>query len=42
MAAWGVVHEVSIAMRRFLRHSLAFLALHVLFIGTAIAVAAFH
>jgi len=30
------------AMRRFLPHSLAFLALHVLFIGTAIALAAFH
>jgi len=29
-------------MRRFLPHSLAFLAIHVLFIGTAIAVAAFH
>jgi hypothetical protein len=29
-------------MRRFLPHSLAFLALHVLFIGGAIAVAAFN
>jgi hypothetical protein len=29
-------------MRRFLPHSLAFLAIHVLFIGTAIAVAALH
>jgi hypothetical protein len=42
MAAWGVVAEVSIAMRRFLPHSLAFLALHIVFIATAIAVAAFH
>ena len=29
-------------MRRFLPHSLAFLALHVLFIGAAIAVAALN
>jgi hypothetical protein len=29
-------------MRRFLPHSLAFLALHALFIGGAIAVAALH
>jgi len=30
------------AMRRFLPHSLAFLALHVLFIGAAVTVAAFN
>jgi hypothetical protein len=29
-------------MRRFLPHSLAFLALHVLFIGGAIGLAALH
>jgi hypothetical protein len=42
MTAWGVEHESIRAMRRLLPHSLAFLALHVLFIGTAIAVAAFN
>jgi hypothetical protein len=36
------IAEAHAAMRRFLPHSLVFLAAHILFIGASIAVAAFH
>jgi hypothetical protein len=36
------IAEALAAMRRFLPHSLVFVAAHVIFIGASIAVAAFH
>jgi hypothetical protein len=38
----GAIAEAQAVMKRFLPHSLVFVAAHVIFIGASIAVAAFH